>query len=311
LETARLWPAIGHFTAEDRFEITCVTGPDEYSALVDNNTYTNLMAAAHLRYLEDVLRRYEQRDPQGWQHFSRRFGPSVKERETFARIARSIHVPRIEDADIPAQDSRFAMRRPWPRERTARPLLLHYHPLEIYRHRIIKQADVLLAMVLRREPFDRCEMARALRYYGPLTTHDSSLSPAPHAIIASWTGEWEAARAYFADSAFVDLENRHANSGDGLHFASLAGAWRVISEGFAGFDPLASTASFRPRLPPWLEGYSFRLRREGRLIEIAVTPAGVCYRLIAGAPIDIRHDGRRHHLTSGAGLRLALAGEEG
>ncbi len=297
IETARLWPAIGHFAADGAFDIPCVTGPDEYSALVDNNTYTNVMAAAHLRFLERALARLAARAPDTCARLARKQGLSDEERALFARIARSVRLPRLASEDIPAQDGCFAHRRPWPATRTGRPLLLHYHPLEIYRHRIIKQADLLLAMALRRAAFSADEMARAYRFYAPLTTHDSSLSPAPHAILASWIGDWEEAKTHFAHTLFVDLADEHGNTADGLHLAALAGGWRVLAEGFAGFDPLAPDLTFAPRKPPWLAGYRFRLRWRGRLIAVAVEEDAARYALLAGEPLVLRHHGRQRRLA--------------
>ena len=297
IETARLWPAVGHFAADGAFDIPCVTGPDEYSALVDNNTYTNVMAAAHLRFLEEALAHLAARAPDSCARLLREQGLTDAERALFARIARSMRLPRLASEDIPAQDGCFAYRRPWPATRDRRPLLLHYHPLEIYRHRIIKQADLLLAMVLRRAAFPADEMARAYRFYAPLTTHDSSLSPAPHAILAAWIEEWDEAAAHFAQTLFIDLADAHGNTADGLHLAALAGGWRVVTEGFAGFDPLAPELTFAPRRPPWLAGYRFRLRWRGRLIAVAVEEDVAQYALLAGAPVVLRHHGRQRRLA--------------
>ncbi len=300
VETARLWPGIGHFTGPERFEIPCVTGPDEYSALVDNNAYTNVMAAAHLSFVTELLGRLARRDPDAHARLAARLGLTDEEVALFARIARHLVVPRLADPDIPAQDDGFVHRRPWPEHRRLRPVLLHYHPLEIYRHRIIKQADTLLAMVLRRARFSAAEMARAFAFYAPLTTHDSSLSAAPHAILAAWIGDWTAAERFFAETALIDLEDRHGNTGDGLHLAAIAGAWRVLAEGLAGFDPLAPEPSFAPRLPPWLDGYALRLWWRGSLIEIAVDAEAVRYRLCAGPARGIRHHGERLTLAGHA-----------
>ncbi len=306
IQTARLWPAIGHFARDGAFDIPCVTGPDEYSALVDNNTYTNVMAGAHLRFLEEALAHLEAEAPETCARLVREQELTEEERRLFARIARHVRLPRLADADIPAQDGCFAHRRPWPARRRRRPLLLHYHPLEIYRHRIIKQADLLLAMVLRRDAFSPAEMARAYRFYAPLTTHDSSLSPAPHAILASWIGDWEAAAAHFAQTLFIDLADEHGNTADGLHLAALAGSWRVLAEGFAGFDPLAAPLAFAPRRPPWLEGYRFHLRWRGRLVAVTVKEAVAEYALLAGEPLDLRHHGQTRRLA-GSPLIMPLA----
>ncbi len=310
IETARLWPAIGHFAADGAFDIPCVTGPDEYSALVDNNTYTNVMAAAHLRFLEEALAHLEIRAPDACARLVHERGLTEEERALFARIARNVRLPRLESEDIPAQDGCFARRRPWPAGRDKRPLLLHYHPLEIYRHRIIKQADLLLAMVLRRKAFSADELARAYRFHAPLTTHDSSLSPAPHAILASWIGDWEEAAAHFTQTLFVDLADEHGNTADGLHLAALAGGWRVLAEGFAGFDPLAAQLAFAPRRPPWLAGYRFRLRWRGRLIAVHVEEDAARYALLAGAPLTLCHHDQKRRLA-GSPLVLPLPERSG
>ena len=249
LETARIWLDLGHFNPllDNQFTIHEVTGPDEYTAMVDNNYYTNLLAARHLAYAAHIAARLAQHRPQRWQELAAALELDDAEVARWRRAAARMYLPHDAQRDLSWQDDRFAQRPPWdyrrhPADET--PMLLKHHPLVLYRHQILKQADVLMAHYLCPEHSSRQRKYNDFRFYEPLTTHDSSLSPCVHSIIAAWCGAEDKALAYLHMAVRSDLDDLHGNSNHGLHIASMAGSLACLFHGFAGLhcrhrDPAA------------------------------------------------------------------------
>ena len=129
------------------------------------------------------------------------------------------------------------------------PLLLHYHPLVIYRHQVLKQADIVLAMFLLGNEFSEEQKRRNFDYYDPLTTGDSSLSACVQSIIAAEIGNERQALEYFQYALLMDLGNVAGNVSDGVHIASAAGVWSSLVFGFGGVRDFNGRLSFAPRLP--------------------------------------------------------------
>ena len=277
VETARMWADIGFFSARrgGKFVINKVTGPDEYTTVVDNNLFTNLMAAENLRLAADWVDRVRAESPLDYQHLVDRSGLSGDEPEAWREIAAQMYVPYDETAGVHLQDDGFLDQKPWdfagtPPERY--PLLLHHHPLVIYRHQVIKQTDVMLATVLLPERFTADERRRIFEYYNPLTTGDSSLSQCIQAIAAADAGQYQAAEDYLAYAAAVDMADTAGNLRDGVHVASAGGVWMAVAYGFAGYRWRARFPEFSPRLarrcrhlrvPLLLRGLAARSRYRG------------------------------------------------
>ncbi len=280
VETARIWLEIGYHDPArgEAFVINQVTGPDEYSALVDNNFYTNLMAAEHLR---DAAR------------IGADAGLITAEEATrMRRAADAMYLPFDQERGIPAQDDAFFARQPWPFADTPAsdyPLLLHYHPLTIYRHRVAKQADAVLAMTLLRDKFEAPVRERMLDEYAAVTVHDSTLSASVFATAAAHLGDAERALSYWSAAVLTDLGDLFANSGHGLHMAALAGSWTAMAMGFAGMRVVDDGLTFDPIAIPGLGRYTFRTRFRGALIEISVDDRDASYQLIEGQAPNIRH----------------------
>lgn len=285
-ETARLWLEVGYHDPDrdDAFVINRVTGPDEYTAIVDNNLYTNLMAAEHLRFAAEAA--------------ADRLAPG--ERDAMLRAAGLIHLPFDERRQVYAQDEGFFGKKPWPIEATPAehfPLLLHYHPLTIYRHRVAKQADAVLAAALLRDRFDPAMRRRMLDTYEAVTVHDSTLSASAFAMLAAASGDAERAFRYWRTSTLTDIANLFANSDHGLHMAALAGAWTGLAWGFGGMRSIEGL-SFAPIAVPALGAYAFRTGYRGRLVEVSVEGRQVTYRLLAGEPLEFRHADEVLELTA-------------
>lgn len=291
-ETARIWLQIGwHDPARGHaFVINRVTGPDEYSAIVDNNLYTNLMAQAHLRLAVRLC------------------DLPADERAAMTRAADAMHVAWDAERDIPTQDERFFAMEEWPFAATPAehyPLLIHYHPLTLYRHRVAKQADAVLAAATLPNAFDRDVRARMLDAYEAVTVHDSTLSASAFAIAAAGVGDAARAERYWRTSVLTDLADLFGNSGHGLHMAALAGGWNALAYGFAGMQVVGGLR-FDPIAVPALGRYSFAVTYRGSHLRVTVD-GDVTYRLASGPAVSFRHHGEACDVSPAApSLTFAL-----
>jgi alpha,alpha-trehalose phosphorylase len=292
VETARLWMSLGYEGADGQFHIDGITGPDEYSALSDDNIYTNLMAARNLRSAADAVDRCpSDSDATG------------AEAVEWTRAADRIALPYSDRLGVHEQSRRFTEHAVWDFEPSARddeyPLLLHAPYFDIYSRQVIKQADLMLAMHWCGASFTAEEKARAFAYYEPLTVRDSSLSACTQAVLAAEVGHLELAADYLAEAALMDLDNIEHNSKDGLHIASLAGGWLALVAGFGGMRDNEEHLLFRPQLPPGWRGLHFAVRPRGQRLHVDITPGRVTYSVDGDEPVVLIHcsAARRTELT--------------
>jgi alpha,alpha-trehalose phosphorylase len=286
VETARLWRSLGHHDARGGFRIDGVTGPDEYSAVADNNVYTNLMAQRNLREAADAAE----------QHPERATGLGVDEEETasWRDAAEAILIPYDEALRVHCQAEGFTEHQVWDFDATAPdqyPLLLHFPYFDLYRKQVVKQADLVLALHLRGDAFSAEEKTRAFDYYERLTVRDSSLSACTQAVMAAEVGHLELAYDYLGQAALMDLADFEHNTRDGVHIASLAGAWIAAVAGFGGMRDHGSALSFTPRLPAALTRLAFHLCFRGRRLRVEIHHGQATYSLLGGAPLEITHHG--------------------
>ncbi|HWU75598.1 MAG TPA: beta-phosphoglucomutase [Rhodanobacter sp.] len=310
-ETARIWLQVGHFN--DRragaFCIHGVTGPDEYTALVDNNYYTNRMAQEHLRYAVQVMRELADQAPASFAALGNKLELSAQEIDEWTRAAEAMYLPCDERLGIIAQDDTFLDKPRWdfgstPQDRY--PLLMHHHPLTLYRHQVCKQADALLALVLAGSHVDRATRRRSYDYYEAITVHDSTLSASSFAVLAAEVGHARKAQEYFMDGLRVDLDDRHANTSHGAHMAAMAGSWLALTWGFGGLRVEAGGLRFDPMLPPAWRNYRFGVVWKHRRITVAVDAGTAHYTLTEGASLSIVHAGQPALLREGVTTSLAL-----
>ena len=308
-ETARTWMALGFFNPRKagRFCIPCVTGPDEYTALVDNNAYTNLMAESNLRRAAEAAESFAASRPEEYRALAARLCLDEAEIALWRRAADLMYVPYDKETGIVPQDDEFMDRPAWDIGATPKeefPLLLHHHPLMIYRRRVLKQPDTVLAMFLRHERFSLAEKMRNFRFYETLTTGDSSLSHCIQGIAAAECGLVGSAYAYFAKTARMDLDDIHGNSRDGVHIAAMAGSWLSVVYGFAGMREEADCLSFRPSLPPAWSRLSFSIAYRGSRLSCSYSTESSAYRLTIGPALSIEHEGKRYRLEPGRTLEI-------
>src|SRR5581483_2344806 len=301
VETARLWCSLGHHDRHGRFHITGVTGPDEYSALADDNVYTNVMARQNLLAAATTAERYLEE--------AARLGVDEHERTTWQAAAEAMHIPYDAELGVHPQAALFTTHDVWDFEHTPPdhyPLFLHYPYFDLYRRQVVKQADLVLAMSLHGEAFTAEEKARNFSYYEALTVRDSSLSASVQAIMAVELGHLDLAYDYLGEAVQMDLLDLHQNTRNGLHMASLAGGWTGLVRGFGGFRARAGVPSFAPRLPEGISRLAFHLGYRGRTLCVTATPGEALYELRDGAPITIVHYGEQADLTVEAPVKLPI-----
>jgi len=225
-----------------------------------------------------------------------------------------MYIPYDEETGIHPQDDNFLDREVWDLANTPKdrfPLLLYHHPLVIYRHQVIKQADIVLAMFLLGSEFSHEEKRRNFDYYDPLTTGDSSLSACIQSIVAAEIGEMDKALHYARYAILMDLADVGGNVRDGCHIASMGGTWMVMAYGFAGMRDEQGEISFRPHLPPAIRRLRFHLTVRTQLLTIEMDHDEVIYLLRDGKSLDIRHNCQSVTLIPGQPVRLPLREEDG
>ena len=309
VETARLWADLGFYGADKKFHIHGVTGPDEYTTVVNDNTYTNLMARLNLNFAAATVRRLRQERPGDYTALVHAVRLKPREVESWEQAAAAMHVPFDDQLGIHPQDETFLHREVWDLDSTPRekfPLLLHYHPLVIYRHQVLKQADIVLAMFLLGDEFSEEQKRRNFDYYDPLTTGDSSLSACVQSIIAAEIGNERQALEYFQYALLMDLGNVAGNASDGVHIASAAGVWSSLVFGFGGVRDFDGRLSFAPRLPRAWNELAFSLRFCGRQLRVKLTHDEERYLVEEGEPLNVLIRGESHLLSPDAPVAIKL-----
>jgi len=311
VETARLWRDLGFFSEEKagKFCIAGVTGPDEYNTVVNNNTYTNLMARENLWFASSTVKDLHDRRPDLYADLVHKTGVEMSEVEEWKKAADGMYLPWNEKLGIHLQDDEFLGKKPWDFENTPAekyPLLLHYHPLVIYRHQVIKQADVILAMFLLGNEFTPAQKKRNFDFYDPLTTGDSSLSLSIQSIMAFEMDYLEKAGAYMRYTLLMDLADVAGNAADGCHIASMGGTWLAIVYGLAGMRDYDGKLSFRPIPPARPLKARFPLTVRDQTMEVKITQQSVTYALKKGTRLNMHHYDEEIELLPGKPVSISL-----
>jgi alpha,alpha-trehalose phosphorylase len=309
VETARLWRDLGFYSDRrgGKFCIHGVTGPDEYNTVVDNNAYTNLMARENLRYAAETVETLRNRRPDLYTALAHRTHLEPNEVAEWKRAADDMYIPYDSRLGITPQDDEFLEQKRWDLEHTPPdnfPLLLFYHPLSIYRHQVIKQADVVLAMLLLPHEFSAELKRRNFDFYDPLTTGDSSLSACIQSIVAAEVGDMAKAVEYARVAALMDLGDVAGNVKDGCHIAAMGGVWMIFVYGFAGMRDYDGQLRFRPRIPRALERLRFQLIFKTQVLEVDAGRTNTRYTLRAGMGLTIKHE--EHEIRLSPDLPVAV-----
>jgi alpha,alpha-trehalose phosphorylase len=214
--------------------------------------------------------------------------------------ARDMYIPYDERLSVHPQDDSFTDHQVWDFASTGEdqyPLLLHFPYFDLYRKQVTKQADLVLAMHLRGDAFNADEKSRNFAYYERITVRDSSLSACSQAVIAAETGHVDLAHDYVGEAALMDLADLEHNTRDGLHMASLAGAWIALVEGLGGLRIDENRLVFCPRLPDGIRSLNFRVTYRGRRIKVGLTNSQACYQLLSGDAVSVWHYDEELHLA--------------
>jgi len=290
VETARLWLSVGHYDVHGGFRIDGVTGPDEYSAIADNNVYTNLMAQKNLRCAADVATRH----PDGCGELE----VTKEELAAWRDAAEAMVIPFDHTLGVHAQSEGFTSHQMWDFATTKPeqyPLLLNFTYFDLYRKQVVKQADLVLAMFTRGDYFSEEQKRLNFDYYERITVRDSSLSACTQSVIAAEVGYLSLAFDYLAEAALMDIDDLEHNTRDGLHMASLAGAWIALVAGLGGMRRTEDSIQFSPQLPEGITRLAFGVVFRERRIRVEVTPSSTTYTLHEGDEIEILH--RREVVT--------------
>jgi trehalose/maltose hydrolase-like predicted phosphorylase len=280
-ETARLWMSLGHHDRDGRWHLPGVTGPDEYSAVADDNVFTNLMAARNLKSAAEIAAQRPIR--------ARELCVGSEEEASWRDASAAVYVPYDKDLGVHPQSEGFTGYAVWDFEgyKDKYPLLLHAPYFQLYRTQVVKQADLILATFWCGDAFTDEEKARNFDYYERLTVRDSSLSACVQAVMAAEVGHLDLAYDYAYEAALIDMRNLHHNTGDGLHMASLGGAWSALVCGFGGLRDRDGRLSFDPALPIGLGGLSFTVRWRGVRLKVEIDPVAVKYTVHNGADASV------------------------
>ncbi len=287
VQTARLWRSLGHHDLRGRFRIDGVTGPDEYSAIADNNVYTNLMAARNFIGAAAICERHHER--------ARELGVTSEEMADWRAAADRIFIPYDQRIGVHAQAESFTDHEIWDFAATKPdqyPLMLHFPYFDLYRKQVVKQPDLVLAMQFCGDAFTDEQKARNFDYYERITVRDSSLAACTQAVIAAEVGHLRLALDYAAEAALMDLQDLEHNARDGLHIAALAGTWIALVNGLGGMRDHGGVLSFAPRLPDGLTSLAFSILRRGLCLRVEVSARAATYRLTRGSgALQLFHHG--------------------
>jgi alpha,alpha-trehalose phosphorylase len=316
VETARLWADLGFWRERSvydgsarSFHVHGVTGPDEYTTVVDDNLFTNVMARFNLAKAAEVVRRLADHDGAMFEQLVNRLQLEPHEVDEWAAAAEAMAIPYDHGTGIHPQDSHFLDREVWDLTSTPpdhRPLLLHYHPLVIYRFQVLKQADVVLALFLQGDHFSLEEKRADFDYYDPITTGDSGVV---QSIIAAEVGYRKLALRYFYSSLFVDLADLHGNTSDGVHVASTGGVWNALVYGFGGMRDYNGTVTFNPRLPEGWDRLVFRVMVRGTRVRVEVLHGSITFAVEEGESVTLAVSDHHFTVNSGAPVTVPLLGQ--
>jgi len=315
VQTARMWADLGFWRSngtEDSFRIHGVTGPDEYTTVVNDNLFTNVMARFNLQRAARAVQSLEATWPLEHARMVARLHLRAEEVAEWDRAAEAMAIPYDANLGIHPQDSAFHEREVWDLPNTPpekRPLLLHFHPLVIYRFQVLKQADVVLALFLQGEQFTAAEKRADFEYYDQITTGDSSLSGVVQSIIAAEVGYHELALRYFHESVFLDLGDLRQNTSEGVHVATSGGIWSALVYGFGGMRDHSGAITFDPRLPRSWTALTFRITVRDTRLRVTVRSTSIELVVENGPAATVGVRGSQVIVTQETPVTVALDGQ--
>ena len=294
---SRFWrQRVNWSDVKGKYVILGVTGPNEYENNVNNNWYTNKMAAWTLRYTIESVNFVMEQFPSQYQRLTRKTKFDYKvEVPAWKDIINNMYFPVLEERGVFLQqegymdkEQRMAAELP----AGERPINQHWSWDRILRSVFIKQADVLQGIFCFEHEFSTDTITRNFDFYEPRTVHESSLSPCIHSILANRIGEVEKAYELYLRTSRLDLDDYNNEVAEGLHITSMGGTWMSIVIGFGGMRIKEGMLSFTPHLPKNWKYLSFSIHFRGRLLNIGISESRTEVKLLKGDNLQVEINGQ-------------------
>lgn len=300
LETAVFMSLRGKFVEArgGKFCINAVCGPDEYACGVNNNFYTNLTVKRHFEYAVSILDDMRKKAPDRLAKLLNKIGFTSEDEERIAKAAENMYLPYNDEYGIYMQDDSYLYEDPVDMTKIPMNVDLRglYHPLDLWRLQVSKQADVCLATFLHGDFFDAEQKERCYDYYEKRCNHCSSLSPAIYSISAAELDRTEAYE-FFRYTAYMDLYDFKGNTSNGIHIACNGGVWMSVINGFLGMRHYKDGLHFEPRIPKAWNKFSTDITYKGAVIGIEVSSEKAVFMLKEGNGISLNISGKEIKLT--------------
>ena len=297
---ARFWAQrLNWSKSKNQYVILGVTGPNEFENNVNNNWYTNKLAAWCMRYTAEEIEKLQQQNMEAYNRVVTRCRVKDSEISDWETKSSEMFFPYDADLDIFLQQDGFLDKEIIPVSElnpSERPIVEHWSWDRILRSCYIKQADVLQGMYFFEDEFDHDTLRRHYDFYEPLTVHESSLSPCVHSILAARLGDEQRAYEFYLRTSRLDLDDYNNDTRDGCHITSMAGTWMSITRGFAAMKVENDLLSFSPFIPGAWNSYSFKVRFRQNLLEVMVTQDVIEVMNLSGPALDIRIYDQSYHL---------------
>lgn len=304
VESARFWMSRVEKDKDGVFHLHDTVGPDELDKHGKDNGYASLLARRHLRLAADWVKKIAALYPEDGAQLVQKLEISSTELGSWKNTADKLAVPNVPGQDFPLQDEFLLAKKPLCFDGlTADEAFAMRHT-----HRVVKQADIILAMYLLQDEFTADQMERAYDFYEPMCLHFSSLSYNTHSILAAKIGRSEQAYDYFLKAAGLDLDNLRGATKDGLHAAALGGTWQTIVYGFLGMRLLEDAIAFEPRLPAAWKSVRLQVVYHGYVLKLDFTHERnrITVEGTEGVgPVNIILDGKPHFLVDGLKIESA------
>lgn len=277
---ARFWAQRSTFSKlKKKYVILGVTGPNEYENNVNNNWYTNTMAAWSMNYTMEAMNLVKTDFPADYERIVTKTAFSPDELKDFEERSRNMHFPEDEKSSVFLQQDGYLDKEDLTVDDLTekdRPLNQNWSWDRILRSCFIKQADVLQGLFFFEEKYDRETLKKNFDYYEPKTVHESSLSSCVHSILASRIGYQEKAYEMYLRTARLDLDDYNNDTDDGCHITSMAGTWMAIVMGFGGLKYQNNGIQLSPKLPSAWQSYAFHIIHKAAVLGIEVLQDKIC-----------------------------------
>lgn len=292
VEISRFWEERVNFSqAKGKYVMLGVTGPNEYENNVNNNWYTNRIAAWTLEYTLEVLAELKVQDAAHYAALVEKLGLQESETKQWQHIIDNMYYPYDEERGVFLQQDGFLDKELMPvKELDPKqlPLNQNWSWDRILRSCFIKQADVLQGLYFLSDRYDLDTKKRNFDFYEPMTVHESSLSPCVHAILACELGYQEKAYEMYLRTARLDLDNYNNDTEDGCHITSMAGTWMAIVQGFGGLRVREGELVLRPFIPSHWTSFSFKVMFRGARLKVNATADSIIVSNESDTPAAIR-----------------------